>query len=73
MRDGISRLFSTLPLVVAAFALICSLTGAPFSGASLKQPAYVFWGADASSTFVDNPTAAMPQQELSDRVAALLT
>jgi thiol-disulfide isomerase/thioredoxin len=35
------------------------------------QPAYVFYRADGSSTFVNNPTAAMPQQELSDRVAAL--
>ena len=35
------------------------------------QPAYVFYRADGTSTFVNNPTAAMPQQELSDRVAAL--
>ncbi len=35
------------------------------------QPAYVFYKADGSSTFVNNPVAAMPQQELSDRVAAL--
>ena len=35
------------------------------------QPAYVFYRADGSSTFVNNPTAAMPQEELSDRVAAL--
>ncbi len=35
------------------------------------QPAYVFYRADGSSTFVNNPTAAMPEQELSDRVAAL--
>lgn len=35
------------------------------------QPAYVFERADGSSTFVNNPTAAMSQQELSDRVAAL--
>jgi thiol-disulfide isomerase/thioredoxin len=37
------------------------------------QPAYLFYRADGSSTFVNNPTEAMPQQELSDRVAALLT
>ena len=37
------------------------------------QPAYVFYRPDGSSTFVNNPTAAMPQQELSDRVAALTT
>src|SRR5690242_6422437 len=30
------------------------------------QPAYVFYRADGSSTFVNNPTSAMPQQELSD-------
>jgi thiol-disulfide isomerase/thioredoxin len=35
------------------------------------QPAYVFYRPDGSSTFVNNPSAAMPQQELSDRVAAL--
>ncbi|HZA10006.1 protein disulfide oxidoreductase [Mycobacterium sp.] len=35
------------------------------------QPAYVFYRADGSSTFVNNPVAAMPQQELSDRVTAL--
>ncbi len=35
------------------------------------QPAYVFYRADGSSTFVNNPTSAMPEQELSDRVAAL--
>lgn len=35
------------------------------------QPAYVFYRADGSSTFVNNPTSAMPQQELADRVSAL--
>ena len=35
------------------------------------QPAYVFYRADGSSTFVNNPTSAMSQQELSDRVLAL--
>lgn len=35
------------------------------------QPAYVFLRPDGSSTFVNNPTAAMSEQELSDRVAAL--
>jgi hypothetical protein len=35
------------------------------------QPAYVFYRADGSSTFVNDQTAAMPLQELSDRVAAL--
>ncbi len=35
------------------------------------QPAYVFYKADGSSTFVNNPTSAMSQQELAGRVAAL--
>lgn len=35
------------------------------------QPAYLFVGADGSSSFVNNPTSAMSRQELSDRVAAL--
>ena len=37
------------------------------------QPAYVFYRADGSSTFVNNPTSAMSQQELAGRVAALTT
>jgi len=36
------------------------------------QPAYVFYRADGSSTFINNPIGAMPQQELADRVAGLL-
>ncbi|MBS4726840.1 protein disulfide oxidoreductase [Mycobacterium sp. SM1] len=35
------------------------------------QPAYVFYRADGSSTFVNTPTTAMPEQELADRVHAL--
>ncbi|UQX10281.1 protein disulfide oxidoreductase [Candidatus Mycobacterium methanotrophicum] len=35
------------------------------------QPAWVFYNSDGTSTFVNNPTAAMSQQELSDRVTAL--
>ncbi len=35
------------------------------------QPAYVFYRADGSSSFVNNPTAAMSEAELADRVAAL--
>jgi thiol-disulfide isomerase/thioredoxin len=35
------------------------------------QPAYVFYRADGSSTFVNNPTSAMSQQDLAGRVAAL--
>lgn len=36
------------------------------------QPAYVFYRADGSSTFINNPVGAMSQQELADRVAALM-
>ena len=35
------------------------------------QPAWVFYNSDGTSTFVNNPTAAMSQQEQSDRVRAL--
>lgn len=35
------------------------------------QPAYVFLRPDGSSSFVNNPTSVMSQQELSDRVRAL--
>lgn len=35
------------------------------------QPAWVFYNSDGTSAFVNNPTAAMSQQELSDRVTAL--
>ena len=35
------------------------------------QPAYVFYRSDGTSTFVNNPTSAMPQEELAGRVAAL--
>ncbi|MGH3551066.1 MAG: protein disulfide oxidoreductase [Mycobacterium sp.] len=35
------------------------------------QPAWVFYRADGTSTFVNNPTSAMSQGELSGRVAAL--
>ena len=35
------------------------------------QPAYVFLRPDGTSTFVNNPTSAMSQQELTDRVRAL--
>ena len=37
------------------------------------QPAYVFYRADGTSTFVNNPTSAMSQQELQERVSALST
>jgi thiol-disulfide isomerase/thioredoxin len=35
------------------------------------QPAYVFLRPNGSSDFVNNPTSAMSQQELTDRVVAL--
>jgi thiol:disulfide interchange protein len=37
------------------------------------QPAYLYYRSDGSSTFVNNPTQAMSQQELSDRVSTLAT
>jgi thiol-disulfide isomerase/thioredoxin len=37
------------------------------------QPAYVFLRTDGTSTFVNNPTSAMSEQELSDRVHALVS
>lgn len=37
------------------------------------QPAYVFYRADGTSTFVNNPTSAMSQQELQERVSAVST
>jgi thiol-disulfide isomerase/thioredoxin len=35
------------------------------------QPAYLFVKADGTSTFVNNPTSAMSEQDLADRVSAL--
>jgi thiol-disulfide isomerase/thioredoxin len=35
------------------------------------QPAWVFYRADGTSTFVNNPTSAMSQDEIAGRVAAL--
>ena len=35
------------------------------------QPAYMFYRADGTSSFVNNPTSAMAQQELQERVSAL--
>ena len=37
------------------------------------QPAYLFYRPDGSSSYINNPTTAMPQQELSDRVASLVS
>lgn len=37
------------------------------------QPAYLFVTADGTSTFVNNPTSAMSEQDLTDRVRALTT
>jgi thiol-disulfide isomerase/thioredoxin len=37
------------------------------------QPAYLFIRPDGSSTFVNNPTQAMSEQDLSDRLATLAT
>ncbi|MHA3021447.1 protein disulfide oxidoreductase [Mycobacterium sp. BMJ-28] len=35
------------------------------------QPAYLFVKRDGTSSFINNPTSAISEQELSDRVAAL--
>jgi peroxiredoxin len=35
------------------------------------QPAWVFYRADGSSTFINNTTSALSQQDLAARVAAL--
>ena len=35
------------------------------------QPAYLFVRSDGTSTFVNNPTSAMSEQDLADRVATL--
>ena len=35
------------------------------------QPAYLFYRSDGSSSFVNNPTQAMSESELSERVAGL--
>jgi thiol-disulfide isomerase/thioredoxin len=37
------------------------------------QPAYVFIRPDGSSSFVNNPTSAMSEQELTSRVRALMS
>jgi thiol-disulfide isomerase/thioredoxin len=37
------------------------------------QPAYLFYRANGSYSFINNPTQAMSEQELSDRVASLPT
>ena len=44
---------------------IWTLYGVPW------QPAWVFYRPDGSSTFVNNTTSAMSEQELADRVVAL--
>ncbi|MCH9701737.1 MAG: protein disulfide oxidoreductase [Actinomycetia bacterium] len=37
------------------------------------QPAFVFLSPDGASSFVNNPTSAMSQSELNDRVSALIS
>lgn len=65
MRDFVSKYKLNFTNLNDADGSIWARFGVPW------QPAYVFERADGSPTFVNNPTAAMPQQELSDRVAAL--
>jgi thiol-disulfide isomerase/thioredoxin len=65
MQDFVSKYSLNFPNLNDADGSIWARYNVPW------QPAYVFYRADGSSTFVNNPTAAMPVQELSDRVAAL--
>ena len=65
MQDFVSKYHLGFPNLHAADGSIWARDQVPW------QPAYVFYRPDGSSTFVNNPTSAMSQQELSDRVAAL--
>lgn len=65
MRDFVAKYHLSFTNLNDADGSIWARFGVPW------QPAYVFERSDGTSTFVNNPTAAMSQQELSDRVAAL--
>ncbi|OBK86322.1 protein disulfide oxidoreductase [Mycolicibacter sinensis] len=65
MRDFVAKYHLNFTNLNDADGSIWARFGVPW------QPAYVFERSDGTSTFVNNPTAAMSQQELSDRVAAL--
>ena len=67
MQGFVSKYNLTFPMLNDADGSIWARYNVPW------QPAYVFYRADGSSTFVNNPTAAMPQQELQERVSALST
>lgn len=65
MAGFVSKYDLTFPTINDADGSIWARYNVPW------QPAYVFYRADGSSTFVNNPTSAMSQAELADRVAAL--
>jgi thiol-disulfide isomerase/thioredoxin len=65
MRGFVERYNLNFTNLNDANGSIWALFGVPW------QPAWVFVRPDGSSTYVNNPTAAMSEQELSDRVAAL--
>ncbi len=65
MRDFVTKYHLNFTNLNDADGSIWARFGVPW------QPAYVFERSDGTSTFVNNPTSAMSQQELSDRVAAL--
>jgi thiol-disulfide isomerase/thioredoxin len=65
MQDFVSKYNLNFTNINDASGAIWAKFGVPW------QPAYVFIQPDGSSTFVNNPTSAMSQQELTDRVRAL--
>ncbi|MGB3892720.1 MAG: protein disulfide oxidoreductase [Mycolicibacter sinensis] len=65
MRDFVAKYHLNFTNLNDADGSIWARFGVPW------QPAYVFERSDGTSTFVNNPTSAMSQPELSDRVAAL--
>lgn len=65
MRDFVAKYHLNFTNLNDADGAIWARFGVPW------QPAYVFERSDGTSTFVNNPTSAMTQKELSDRVAAL--
>ena len=65
MQGFVSKYNLNFPVINDADGSIWARYNVPW------QPAYVFYRPDGSSTFVNNPTSAMSEAELADRVAAL--
>jgi thiol-disulfide isomerase/thioredoxin len=65
MQDFVSKYGLNFPVLNDADGSLWAWFNVPW------QPAYLFVKSDGTSTFVNNPTSAMSEQELSDRVAAL--